>query len=64
MSISDFTVYNKRGYTDLVAQAAELSAKEAIEKVQLLPHNEQDGEASWLPYVCKHVHVYTSTLLT
>ena len=47
MSINDFTVYNKQGYADLVAQAAELSMKAAIEEVQLLPHYEQDGEVSW-----------------
>ena len=42
MNINEFTVYNKRGYTDLVAQAAELSMKAAFEEVQLLPHYEHD----------------------
>ena len=50
MSISDFTVYNKRGFTDLVALAAELSMKAAIEEVQSLPHYGQDGEVSWFLY--------------
>ena len=50
MSISDFILYNRPGYTDLVAQAAELSMKEAIEEVQSLPHYEQDGEVSWFLY--------------
>ena len=50
MSISDFIVYNKLSYTDLVAQAAELSMKEATEEVQSLPHYEQDGEVSCFLY--------------
>ena len=37
-------VYNRRGYVELVSEAAEDSMKAAIEEVQALPHYTSNGE--------------------
>ena len=50
-SIFLHTVYNKRGYRELVAQEAEYSMEAAIEEVKSLQHYETSGE------VCNHIQL-------
>ena len=44
------SVYNKKGYADIVAQLSEQSMQAAVEEVKCLPHYESDGE------VCMYIH--------
>ena len=51
-------VYNRRGYMDIVARAAEMSMQNAVDEIKQLPGYSTKGEVNIsYQHLCMYIHV-------
>ena len=56
------TVYDRRGYREVVERVAEESMQKAVEEVKAQPDYSSTGEVMYMyMYIHVHVHVHTCT---